>query len=844
MKLLSRNLRASIIPVLICAAIGIYFRLYPLRNFEPDDTNERATIYVIGQLRQKVTEKVKASHPGLPATQQESLIRDFLSEIMRDEKDRVRATIRQVSGRLSGSRGSQNYPYLLASDSFYYYDLTRRLVETGRYSASFKGSKYFHELMLAPLGHWEPVTWHPYVGLAIYNTLKFFNQEIPLMYAVSWTPLAVSTLALISFFLAGLSLGCRVLALLPAGIFLTLAPIFIKRSVFGWYDNDPYNIFFPLLILAVIFQAMAKPRPEKSAVIYGLILGALMGVYAHLWQGWVFFFGVLSAALIIRIIYARFNPPKNFLTGRPFLFMALTFWGATFLIIGLAFGPKEFFILFREGWAALQNFLEPQLNNWPDLYMSVGELRSASWDDIIRLSGGPVFFGVSLGGLGVSLWRALNNKNYAGMTPRLIVLATFLGLSLFIAKGAQRFIILCLPPLALSFALGAHWGLTAVEKLAARFLRPEQKARRAALILSGVMAALTASIPVKNISEQLPKILTPIYNSTWDRALLFLKDNTPEDSVINTWWPPGHFIKSTARRAVTFDGASINYPQSYWISNALLQNDENMTLGIIRMLNNSGHRAADFLESRGFSTLDSVALLREVVRRDGLPARIILSSTLKNQPDAEHVLAMTHTRPPPSYIFLYNEFIDNNLQLRFFGNWNFPKIAEINADPGKLAKIPRRNSPAYIDFLWDLAGGPSRYSGVLDEAGRRDSLVIFQHNLTVDLQTKACFIKSGQYGQGVPFSIFFLKDGQVKEKIMEGGDKSYSVVLIENQGRYQAVLMDRFLAASALMQMYFFDAKSLDHIDLIYQDADLTGRTKIKIFRIDWPAWEKSLKTK
>lgn len=843
MKLFSRNVWAVIVPIVICASIGIYFRLYPLRNFKPDDTNERATLYVISQLRQRVTEKVKSSHPALPAEQREVLIRNFLSEIMRDEKDQVRAAIRQVSGQLSDSRGAQNYPYLLASDSFYYYDLTRRLVETGRYSDSFKGSKYFHELMLAPLGHWEPITWHPYIGLAIYNTLKIFNPDIPLMYAVSWTPLIISTLALISFFLAGLSLGCRALALLPAGIFLTLTPIFIQRSVFGWYDNDSYNVLFPLLILTIIFQAMAKPRSKKSAVIYGLTLSALMGVYAHLWQGWVFLFGVLSAALIIRIIYARFNPPKNFLTGKPFLFMTLTFWGGTFLVIVLAFGPGEFFALFREGWTALQNFLEPQLNNWPDLYMSVGELKKASWNDISNLSGGAFFLTVSLGGLAVSLWLALNNKNSANM-PRLIVLATFLGLSLFIAKGAQRFLILCLPPLALSFALGAHWGFTAVERLAVKFLRPEQKARRAALIMSCVVAALAASIPIKNISKQLPKILTPIYNSTWDRALLFLKNHTPENSIITTWWPPGHFIKSTARRAVSFDGASINYPQSYWISNALLQDDENMTLGIIRMLNNSGHRAAEFLENNGFSTLDSVALLREVVKRDGFQARMILSGILKDRQNTEHVLAMTHTPPGPSYIFLYNEFIDNNIQLRFFGNWNFPKIAEINADPKKLAKIPPRNSRAYIDFLWNLAGGPSRYSGVLDEVGRKDSLVLFQHNLTVDLQTRACFIRSSEYGQGVPFSIFFLDNGQVREKILDKGDKSYSVVFIENQGRYQAILMDRFLALSALMQMYFFDAKGLEHIDLVYQDADLTGRTKIKIFKIDWPSWEKSLKAK
>ena len=39
--------------------------------------------------------------------------------------------------------------------------------------------------------------------------------------------------------------------------------------------------------------------------------------------------------------------------------------------------------------------------------------------------------------------------------------------------------------------------------------------------------------------------------------------DNPENSIITTWWPPGHFIKSMAQRRVTFDGATINFPQAY-----------------------------------------------------------------------------------------------------------------------------------------------------------------------------------------------------------------------------------------------------------------------------------------
>ncbi len=48
----------------------------------------------------------------------------------------------------------------------------------------------------------------------------------------------------------------------------------------------------------------------------------------------------------------------------------------------------------------------------------------------------------------------------------------------------------------------------------------------------------------------------PVLDDNWYRALNWMKENTPECTVVATYWDPGHFITGVARRAVVFDGAS------------------------------------------------------------------------------------------------------------------------------------------------------------------------------------------------------------------------------------------------------------------------------------------------
>ena len=311
-----------------------------------------------------------------------------------------------------------------------------------------------------------------------------------------------------------------------------------------------------------------------------------------------------------------------------------------------------------------------------------------------------------------------------------------------------------------------------------------------------------------------------------------IKTDSPEDSIVNTWWAPGHFIKAIAHRSVPFDGASLDQgPVGYWMANMYLSQDENQARGILRMLNSSGNEAADYLVKCGLKLSDATTLLLAIASEDKTQAAQTLKGIISDD-QISHLLALTHGKNPHSYVLVYTELVDDNLMIAFTGRWNIKKMEEINANPLMLANVPKRNSQEFIDFLWSTMGGPPKYSDPFPLLGKDNHQLIFRENLTIDLNTMDAKIQSTQFGEGQPLSVFYLKDGAVTEHINPDANLNYSVVLYQEDGEYVARLMDHALANSLIMKLYYFDGAGLQYFKPLILSHDLTGRTRIKVFKV------------
>ena len=188
---------------------------------------------------------------------------------------------------------------------------------------------------------------------------------------------------------------------------------------------------------------------------------------------------------------------------------------------------------------------------------------------------------------------------------------------------------------------------------------------------------------------------------------------------------------------------------------------------------------------------------------------------------------------PHSYLLIYNEIIEENIGIVFVGRRNFRKIETINANKELLAQAPKPNSKEFIDYLWDLAGGPSKFSESFSLINKSDNGLLFAPGLLIANDFKIAVMKSEKYGQGTPQSIVYLKDGKITEQKLSNPTLDYSIVLYEQDHQPICRLMDTSLANSLMMKLYFFDGKGLENFKLIKSTTDLTGRTQIKTFQVN-----------
>ena len=797
---------------LLLAILSTYIRLYPLRSHMWDDAHERATLLVIYNIKQTFLKQILSQMPTMPPPLANHIAEEKMNETLHTENQKVTEAINKVTLLLANQpdAGEQKI-YLLESDPFDFYNLTENIVAHGRIADRIKGSKYFNPLMCAPFGCWQPFTLHPYLGFLIYKVLQLFNPHIPLMSAVAVTPLFLYLLILMAFLWVCKILDYSVIASFVGALFLVMAPINLKRGSLGWFRTDPYNILFPLLLIGCLFLAL-RPASKKDTYLWAIMFGLTLSVYALFWHGWglLFFIGVTCA--VSAAGYNLFIKKEQSQVSQNLLFLGL-FIGANLLAVSLCFSFKDFFILFKEGFGELEKFTHRGLDLWPNLFMTVGELKKPLLEGIITSAGGAVFILLALGGWMCSLWRAFKNFRQP-LAIDTLILTIFLLVTVALSLHGERFVFFATIPLSLLSAM-----------LIDRLINFR-------LSLGVPVAGLLTVLILFNANRDIRTVLTPIFNSTWQEALVKIKTDTPQDSIVNTWWAPGHFIKGIAHRRVPFDGASLDQSAvGYWMANVFLSQDENHARGLLRMLNASANKPVAFLVQCGLKVSDATTLLNAIASQSRNQAAVTLKGIL-NDDQIAALLLMTHHQHPHSYVLVYTELVDSNLMLAFSGRWNFKKIEEINAHPEMLTGVPNRNSPDFIDFLWNTMGGAPKYSEALALIAQNNKQLIFRENLTIDLNTMEAKIQSPKYGTGQPLSVFYLKDGAITEHKNSEGILNYSVVLYQEDGQYAARLMDRALANSLIMKLYYFDGQGLRYFKPLILSHDLTGRTRIKVFKV------------
>lgn len=840
--LLTNKLKTAfpfIFVVLLAGSIGIYLRLYPLAHHIPFETNERATIFVLSNIRKSVIDNINKAYPNLPVSKKNDLIKRSIDNILKTQGTNIQKAIATASADVGGAPSElTSGPYLQESDGYYYYGLTQTIAETGRISDEIKGSKYFNKLMLSPVGFWQPLNLHPYIGYWTYRILKVFNPHIDLMFAVSFTPLLLMIIILTLFVFLCYLLGCRPLPTLVGSVLFLCASIYLKRSTFGWYDDDSYNILFPLLIIIAVLTGLKHCKQTRPRILWAGLAALSFTLYALFWHGWMFLLTTICAGGGLCALYILFilKQKKEALSLTQFFAMILI---GTLLGITAIFGLSDFFTLFQEGWKALREFSSPQMALWPDLYIGVGELEKPAFGYWIDLLGGAIYIFLGIFGFiyyGIHLFKKKNQI----LIERFFILSLILMVTLYLSYGAIRFALLAVIPVGIFCVIGLNILFNKIQgSITARF-KDKQFSQLFSLVLI-LFISFTVILTSSTLAyRKVPLLMNKIFNSTWEHALVKINRGTPKESVVNTWWPPGHFIKAIAQRRVIFDGSTINKPQGYWLANLFINDDEKQAVGILRMLNDSANQAAEYLQDNGIQLSQAVRILKEIAPVSTEKARQILTPLLP-QAKIDDLLKLTHAAPPPVYLLIYNDMIEKSMEFKFVGGWNFEKVEALTNNQDVLKNLPPKNSVAYIRSLWNIAGGAYRFSDILGQLSQAGDILTFEQNVKIDLSSKDCFVNSPRYGKGIPQSIFYIENGHLVEKTLQNPSLPYSVILSQVDSLYECVLLDRPLARSFIMRLYFLKGADLKYLKLFTKEEDLTRRTRIYVYEIDWDRFNADL---
>jgi hypothetical protein len=406
---------------------------------------------------------------------------------------------------------------------------------------------------------------------------------------------------------------------------------------------------------------------------------------------------------------------------------------------------------------------------------------------------------------------------------------------LFASFRGIRFTMFLIVPLGI--CLG--WGLNDIFE----YFKRISKAWIGFLIIGGICILLIVSYIQK--ADKIAKSIFPLMDDTWYRVLTIIRDGTPADATLNSWWDFGDWFKVVAKRKVIFDGQSQNVPQAYWMAKALLSSNEDESIGILRMLNNGGNKAFEVIDEYIKDPLKSVLLLESVIPLDPENAKTKLLDFLP-LPAVGRVLNLIFSNPGNGYFIVDPSMQPKISAISYLGNWDFSKVYMVQNFNKKekkqitdyLIKLGRDNwrvqtlyQEAFLISSKDLDNWISRpvlfYSGAV-RGQKKGDLVVFDNGFMYNPNEQTIYTNARQ----IPQSLFLVKQDNLVEVIYTNSNIGLSAMVFKDQDKYKLVLLDRELAGSLFVRLYFLGGSGLDHFST-FIDAEEAGE-HIRVFRINW----------
>ncbi len=475
-------------------------------------------------------------------------------------------------------RGLNTVPdRILSYDPVFQYRFTKYIADFGVTPAWDELSYYTGKAVA--INTYPSLMW--YITAFVY---KLFFMGETLKTAAAFMGAFFGAMIVIPAFLLGRELSNKYGGLMAA-LLVGTAPQILVRTFGSSFDNDQIVLFFILLATYLGIYAMRKRTiGSVSLAILGFTMFAVTwGMY------WYPFFVLVGTAVIYFLLGLVFGDRKTKMSTdekikhswseakKNIFVLVVLFVGilVSTLILSAdplgAFGALFGFAGSAEKWIVNVSIAELQpsgfaLANMGSWILAMG--RFAIGDPLIDML---VF--LSFMGLIIFALAATYRKNIFRKSALLALFA----IAMYTMTSGIRFTEFTSGFMLILVAAGFGY-LVDWTKKKGRF----PLALAAGLGLAIVFVALS-------LGHIMGQQVGPDMDSNWESAWNFLRTQTPQDSLVGTWWDPGHMVTGLAERRVVADGAHCGFDCKYTINDRIVDlgktfatNNENESVKIIR----------------------------------------------------------------------------------------------------------------------------------------------------------------------------------------------------------------------------------------------------------------------
>ena len=335
------------------------------------------------------------------------------------------------------------------------------------------------------------------------------------------------------------------------------------------------------------------------------------------------------------------------------------------------------------------------------------------------------------------------------------------------------------------------------------------------IIIAIVIALISPSICG---AYQTSDTVVPGTNDAMWNSMKWINENTPEDTVITSWWDFGYLFEIAADRQVTFDGGSQSGDRAFWLGQAMPTDNLELSAGIFRMLDSTGTLAQEALINYTNSSGQATDILIDILPKTASDAQKDLTSKYHLTADqAKYVVNFTHPDKVRPVIFVASsDMLGKAGWWTYFGAWDFDNQSSENYN----YYVPTEQV--------EVKPGTTNKLAILNDQGMTVNAVITRGtgNNTTSAYTEAVYTETGEqikindtdYNPLNISHIIVIEDGYIMKNESVSGvkDANFTLFLMGNENQYTPILISNELRNSMFTQLYLLGGAGQDIFENVH----------------------------